>query len=161
MEDVTELFCDPNLGSNDPEDSRQNWTAQLLQAVDILVNTEFQGVALASFILWFSPLHSLSCCSATDKSRMRNPQVRQEWGTAPGQHRDPSDICTPDPRSSCINLALENSTRSHLGTTLSICFNIPPLSYLLRPRNLFVSTWRQRNRGVVKGEKDALGPSVK
>lgn len=48
MEDVTLLFCDLNLGPNYPEDRRQNWTAQLLQAVHILVDTGLQGFALAS-----------------------------------------------------------------------------------------------------------------
>lgn len=50
MEDVTQLFYDPNHGPNDPEDSRQNWTAQLLQAVHILVDTGFCPGLLHSLI---------------------------------------------------------------------------------------------------------------
>lgn len=67
-------------------------------------------------------------------------------------------------RSSCINLALENSTRSHLGATLGIFLIIPPPTYLFSPTNTFVSTWRQRNRGVVKGEMLSVlqqGKSIK
>lgn len=125
MKDVTHLFCDPNLGANGPEDSRQNWTAQLLQVFHILLDTGPQSFALAPFFPWFPPLLSLSCDSATAKPRMRNLQVRQEWWKTPRQHRDPSDTCTPDPRAQTELIWLWKTTKSHLGATLGYFLDHP------------------------------------